>query len=174
KEFFGGSSDDLSKALEFNFCPILRKDFIIDEYQVIEAKSIGADVLLLIAAALDTARMEQLSSLARSLGLEVLIEVHSEEELQKLPDGAADAIGVNNRDLKTFTVRRELSLELSDKIPHEVVKVSESGIEEPGHLLELRAAGYRGFLIGERFMREARPHDACRKFIEEVQRTAMK
>ena len=167
--FFGGSSEDLVTTRSFNFCPILRKDFIIDEYQIVEAKSLGADVILVIAAALSTEQMKQFCTGAHSLGLEVLVEVHSEEELLKVPFSEVDLIGVNNRDLKTFAVDRNTSLELSSKIPTEIMKITESGLEEPAHLVELKKAGFSGFLIGERFMRESRPHDACRVFIEEVQ-----
>ena len=167
-EFFGGSSEDLTVARSFNFCPILRKDFIVDEYQVVEAKSIGADVILLIAAALESKEIETLSGFAKGLGLEVLLEVHSLEELEKSPLQNVDVVGVNNRDLKTFTVDTKTSLEILPKIPSEKLKISESGIREPKDLVELKKAGFDGFLIGERFMQESRPHEACSHFISEV------
>jgi len=168
EKFFGGSSKDLMTARSFNFCPILRKDFVVDEYQVIEAKSIGADVVLLIAAALTTEEMTKLSKQAHSLGLEVLVEVHSQEELKAVPFSEVDVIGVNNRDLKTFEVDMQLSLKLLPEIPGELVKISESGIENPKDLVQLKQAGFDGFLIGGRFMKESRPQDACKAFIQEA------
>lgn len=166
--FFGGTLEDLVTARRFNFCPILRKDFIIDPYQVIEAKAKGADVILLIAAALDPERTEQLAQLARSLGMEVLLEVHSEEEVASHASEHIDLVGVNNRDLGTFEVSTETSLRLADKIPADFMKISESGINDAETISRLHAAGYRGFLIGETFMKSAHPAVACRKLIEKV------
>jgi len=166
--FFGGKNEDLTTARKYNFCPILRKDFTIDPYQVIEAKSIGADTILLIAAVLSSEEIKELSHLAKSLGMEVLLEVHNEEELNKNLDSGADLIGVNNRNLKTFTTDIEISLKLAEIIPDEFVKVSESGINEPQNLLRLRAAGFRGFLMGEHFMQDNRPEVTCAKFIQQV------
>src|SRR3990170_4153020 len=129
KNFFGGSNEDLTTARKYNFCPILRKDFTIDEYQIVEAKSIGADAILLIAAALEPSKLKSLADFAHTFGLEVLLEVHNEEELEGSLDAGADLIGVNNRDLKTFQLSIEVSKRLADLIPSTVVKVSESGIE---------------------------------------------
>lgn len=168
KQFFGGSNEDLTTARKFNFCPILRKDFTVDEYQVIEAKSIGADVILLIAAALSPAEVKHLTSVAHSLGLEVLLEVHNREELEATLDTGADLIGVNNRNLKTFELSVEISKSLASLIPNEVVKVSESGIESPDTILELKKYGYEGFLMGQNFMQHSRPEEACRDFIDEL------
>src|SRR5215212_10130956 len=126
--FFGGSNADLENA-RINSIPILRKDFIIDEYQVIEAKAIGADVILLIAACLTPADVKRLASFAKTLDLEVLLEIHNEEELDHICD-ECDVVGVNNRDLKYFTVDINQSLELSEKIPADKVKISESGITD--------------------------------------------
>ncbi|MFZ6012292.1 MAG: indole-3-glycerol phosphate synthase TrpC, partial [Bacteroidota bacterium] len=168
KHFFGGSNEDLTIARKFNYCPILRKDFTMDEYQVIEAKSIGADAILLIAAVLEPSRSKQLAALAHSLGLEVLLEVHDEEELKSNLDVAADLIGVNNRNLKTFEVSIDVSKRLSSLIPDTVVKVSESGISEPGTIVELRQYGYEGFLMGENFMKHSRPEKEAREFIEKL------
>ncbi len=165
KEFFGGSSEDLMVARKFNFCPILRKDFTIDEYQIIEAKSIGADAILLIAAILEPRRIKVLSSFARSLGLEVLLEVHSAEELYPNVFSEVDLMGVNNRDLKTFEVNLEVSKKLAALIPDEIIKISESGIGSPETIVELRKFGYQGFLMGENFMKHARPEQAAREFI---------
>lgn len=168
KKFFGGSNDDLTTARKFNFCPILRKDFTIDEYQIIEAKSIGADVILLIAAALESSQMKSFASVAHSLGLEVLLEVHNKEELERSLDAGADLIGVNNRDLKTFNLSIEVSKSLASMIPKEVVKVSESGIESPDTIVELREYGYEGFLMGQNFMQHSVPEKACKEFIDEL------
>lgn len=168
KKFFGGSNEDLTIARKFNFCPILRKDFTIDEYQIIEAKSIGADVILLIAAALTPSEVKSLTSLAHTLGLEVLLEVHNKEELQSTLDAGADLIGVNNRDLKTFKLSIEISKSLASLIPSEVVKVSESGIESPQTILELREYGYEGFLMGQNFMQHSSPEKACMEFVQDL------
>lgn len=164
-EFFGGSNDDLSTARRANICPILRKDFIIDEYQIAEAKSIGADAILLIAAVLDPAALKKLAAFAHSLGLEVLMEVHNEAELVSNLQSQADMVGVNNRDLKTFKVSIDVSKKLAALIPDQVVKVSESGISDPGTIRDLSAYGYRGFLIGENFMKAASPRSAAAEFI---------
>lgn len=167
-KFFGGSSQDLTIARACNFCPVLRKDFIVDEYQVIEAKSIGADAILLIAAALSCEEMKRFSELAHSLGLEVLAEVHTREELHKIPLHLVDIIGVNNRDLNTFHVDITTSLELLSILPTEIARISESGIETPADLVRLRQAGFNGVLIGETFMRHSRPQDACKAFISKA------
>lgn len=168
KQFFGGSSDDLMTARKYNFCPILRKDFTIDEYQIIEAKSIGADAILLIAAALAPARLKELARFAKSFGLEVLLEVHDKEELQANLDADADLLGVNNRSLKTFDVSIDVSKQLASMIPKELVKVSESGISSPETILELRQYGYEGFLMGENFMKHSQPEKSCKEFIEKL------
>ena len=168
KHFFGGSNEDLMTARKFNFCPILRKDFTIDEYQIIEAKSIGADVILLIAAALTPGQVKTLTEFAHSFGLEVFLEVHDEEELFATQHAGADLIGVNNRDLKTFELSIEVSKSLASLIPKEVVKVSESGIESPGTIVELKKYGYEGFLMGQNFMQHSRPEQACKEFIDEL------
>lgn len=170
KNFFGGSSEDLTTARKFNFCPILRKDFTIDEYQIVEAKSIGADAILLIAAVLDASRMKALAAFAHALGLEVLLEVHNEEELEKSLDAGADLIGVNNRDLKTFNLSIEVSKRLANRIPAAVVKVSESGIESVQAILDLKTYGYEGFLMGQNFMQHSRPEAACREFIDDLRK----
>jgi indole-3-glycerol phosphate synthase len=166
KDFFGGSNADLEKA-RINTIPILRKDFIIDEYQVVEAKSIGADVILLIAACLTPAEVKNLASFAKSLGLEVLLEIHNEQELDHISD-ECDVVGVNNRDLKYFTVDINRSIELSEKIPAHKVKISESGITDTETIHRLRAAGFRGFLIGENFMREQDPAIAFASFVNHL------
>ncbi len=169
-KFFGGSNDDLVAARNANACPIIRKDFTIDEYQVIEARSIGADAILIIAAAMKPAECKSLTELAHSLGLEVLLEVHDEVELSSNLDSGADLIGVNNRNLKTFEVSIETSRRLAKSIPSNCVAVSESGISSPSAIHELRALGYEGFLIGEEFMKYPRPDEAAREFIGKVGR----
>ncbi len=166
--FFDGSNEDLTTARNFNFCPILRKDFTIDEYQIIEAKSIGADAILLIAAVLTPEEIQELASCAKSLGLEVLLEVHNEDELARSVGDHIDLLGVNNRDLSTFKTSVDVSKELSEKIPDQFVKVSESGINDPGIIVDLMNYGYEGFLIGEYFMRFGRPGKACRDLVRKV------
>jgi indole-3-glycerol phosphate synthase len=169
EQFFGGKNADLNEAREFNFCPILRKDFIIDEYQVVEAKSIGADAVLLIAECLEKKELARLARLAKSLGLETLMEIHSADQLDKINE-AIDLVGVNNRNLKDFSVSLSVSLDLAEHIPDDVVKVSESGFSDPNAVVELRRRGYRGFLIGEFFMRSPDPADACANFVRQVRR----
>jgi indole-3-glycerol phosphate synthase len=168
-EFFGGTNADLTTARRYNFCPILRKDFIIDEYQVLEAKSIGADAVLLIAAILTPAEIKTLGRLARRLGLEVLLEVHDAAELAHAahPD-AVDLVGVNNRNLHDFSVSLDTSLALAEAIPAEFVKVSESGIASAVAIQRLRAGGYHGFLLGEALMKHARPERACATLVQEL------
>ena len=165
KEFFGGTSDDLKTARKYNFCPVLRKDFIVDEYQIVEAKSIGADAILLIAAALEPKRLKELAAFAKTLGLEVLMEVHNQEELEQNLNEHLDVVGVNNRNLKTFDVSIDTSKQLSELISDEFVKISESGISDPETIKELRNYGFKGFLIGETFMKSARPELAAKEFI---------
>jgi len=169
QNYFGGKNEDLTTARKFNFCPILRKDFIIDEYQIVEAKSIGADVILLIAGILETPKLNQLAAFARSLGLEILLEVHDQEELERTLSDQVDVIGVNNRNLKDFSVSIQTSKELSRLIPDSFIKVSESGIGQPATIMELREYGYRGFLMGEAFMKTSRPERACAAFIQALQ-----
>jgi len=171
ESFFGGSDEDFLAARSANNCPMLRKDFVIDEYQIIEAKSIGADVILLIAASLTSETIKKYASLAHSLGMEVLLEVHNENELLQNLSSDADLIGVNNRDLKTFDVSIEVSRRLYPLIPREVIKVSESGIDSVNAILELKKVGFQGFLMGQKFMEQTDPGLACKNFIREL-RTA--
>jgi indole-3-glycerol phosphate synthase len=170
KVYFGGTSEDLKTARKFNYCPILRKDFVVDEYQILEAKSIGADCILLIAAALEPAKLKSLALFAKSLGLEVLLEVHDGEELEKSLCEAVDLVGINNRNLKTFEVSLEVSMRLVEKIPSSFLKISESGISDPSTLVTLRKAGFDGFLIGENFMKSARPEQAALNFMKEFRK----
>ncbi len=165
--FFGGKNEDLTEARKYNFCPILRKDFVIDEYQLIEAKAIGADAILLIAECLEKNKLKQLAETASNLGLEVLMEIHSGEQLSKI-NPYVDAVGVNNRNLKTFEVSIENSLHLINGIPDSVVKVSESGLKKPETVIRLKEAGFQGFLVGTRFMHSDDPAKACAQFINEI------
>lgn len=167
-EFFGGKNEDLTEARKYNYCPILRKDFIIDEYQLIEAKSIGADCILLIAANLSPKRCVELSTFAHSIGLEVLMEVHNRKELESHVNTHLDIIGVNNRNLHDFSTSIQTSIELSEFIPDEFVKISESGISEAEQILQLKEYGYKGFLIGGHFMKKAEPVRACKELISKV------
>ncbi len=166
-EFFGGSSADLIEARKHNVCPILRKDFIIDEYQIVEAKSIGADMILLIARILTKEEIDRFAKLANQLGMEVLLEIHNEEELAKISPNV-QIVGVNNRNLATFETTINTSKHLAEKIPNEFLKISESGIHSTEVIEELRSFGFEGFLIGERFMQSARPDQACRQFIQTI------
>lgn len=167
-EYFGGTLENLVKARETNpEIPILRKDFMIDTYQIFEAKAHGADVILLIAACLEKEQAKILTKQAKSLGMEVLMEVHNAEELEKVND-FVDIVGVNNRDLKSFTMDIETSVRLSKLIPGKFVKISESGLDTAKTIHYLRENGFKGFLIGETFMKTENPGEACRKFIEEL------
>ncbi|TXD81779.1 indole-3-glycerol phosphate synthase TrpC [Subsaximicrobium wynnwilliamsii] len=163
---FGGTMDDLLMARENCNLPILRKEFIIDEYQIIEAKAIGADAILLIASILTKAEIKAFSELAKSLQLEVLLEVHNEAELQKSIMPSLDLLGVNNRNLKTFEVSLETSKRLSQLIPDYFVKVSESGISSIDAIKSLQPYGYKGFLIGENFMKTKDPGKSAAAFIK--------
>jgi len=159
--FFQGSLRNLALASAAAELPCLRKDFIVDEYQILEARAHHGDAILLIAAALPDAEMKQLSRTARSLALDVLVEVHTAEELDRvlstLGEGGADAVGVNNRNLKTLEVDLNTSLDLVERIPAGVVRVAESGIATAADLSRLRAAGFSAFLIGESLMRQPDP-----------------
>jgi len=167
-EFFGGTPMDLMAAQRFVTCPVLRKDFVIDEYQLYEAKAMGADVVLLIAAALTVEQTLELARKAHELGLEVLLEVHNAEEIGHAND-FVDMLGVNNRNLKTFEQNIQTSFDLAALIPDKFVKVSESGISKTETVKELRKAGYKGFLMGENFMKEENPAEELKNFIANLQ-----
>ncbi len=164
--FFGGTAGDL-KSARVNNIPILRKDFIIDEYQIVEARAMGADVILLIAACLSPQRVKELASFAKTLQLEVLLEIHNEDELQHICD-ATEIVGINNRDLKTFTVDINRSIELGKKIPAGKLKIAESGINNTDTICTFKNAGFHGFLIGENFMKEADPTIAFAEFVKQL------
>lgn len=167
EKFFGGSSDDLQQARALNNIPILRKDFIVDEYQIIEAKAIGADVILLIAECLTKEEVAHLAKFAHNFGLEVLLEVHSGDQLDKVTDHI-QLVGVNNRDLTTFKVDFNRSCELASQIPAGKCKVAESGISNTDAIITLKQAGFQGFLIGEHFMKEENPPRAFEQFVSEL------
>lgn len=162
--FFGGSTEDLVKA-RVNNIPILRKEFIIDEYQLVEAKAMGADVILLIAACLTPADVQRLARFAQSLQLEVLLELHDEEELAHVCEETV-LVGINNRNLKTFVVDIERSLAMAQRIPANKVKIAESGISSAENIRLFRDHGFRGFLIGENFMKEPNPGAAFEQFVK--------
>ncbi len=167
--FFGGSPQDLQIARLYNpTTPILRKEFVINAYQLHEAKAMGADVILLIAACLSPAQSTELAALAHELGLEVLLEVHDLAELQAHAHIGADLIGVNNRNLKTFEVDLNISAELAPKIPAKAIKVAESGIHTHQEMEWLKKVGFQGFLIGESFMKTANPEVALAEFLKPV------
>jgi indole-3-glycerol phosphate synthase len=165
--YFGGTPQDIMAARPFITCPVLRKDFVIDEYQLYEAKAMGADVILLIAAALTGKQTFELARKAHELGLEVLLEVHNTDEIRHAND-YTDMLGVNNRNLKTFEQSIQVSFDLAGLIPDQFVKVSESGISKAETVQELRKAGYKGFLMGENFMKETNPAEALSGFITEL------
>jgi indole-3-glycerol phosphate synthase len=168
KEYFGGSLVDLINARKLTNIPILRKEFIIDEYQIIEAKANGADVILLIAACLEENQIMNFSSLAKEIGLEVLIEIHNENELKKCLIDTIDIIGVNNRNLKTFEVDINTSVKLSNMIPQRFLKISESGISNYNEIRKLRKNGFKGFLIGELFMKNNNPGKEVLDLIQKI------
>lgn len=168
QKYFGGTAEDLVAARKVTDLPILRKDFIIDEIQLYEARAIGADVILLIAAALEPAKLKQLAKQAKKLDLEVILEVHTFEELQNHITADATFIGVNNRDLKTFNVDIELSIQLAKDIPPEFLKVTESGLKSSSEIKRLASAGYKGFLIGESFLVSDDPGAACQRLLNEI------
>lgn len=160
-DFFGGSTDDFLRARKANpGTPMLRKDFIVDEYQLFEARAMGADIVLLIAACLSPAEVKQLAAKAHDLNLQVLLEVHNSEELSSSLCDDVDIVGVNNRNLKTFETSIQNSIELSEQIPDSFVKISESGLKDAQTILELFQHGYKGFLIGETFMKTENPGTA--------------
>lgn len=164
EEFFGGDLDDLIQAKVITDVPILRKDFIIDTWQIAEAKAFGADVILLIAACLSVEEVKKLAAFAKSIGLEVLLEIHNEEELPHICD-EIDMVGVNNRNLKTFEVNIKTSLELINKMPTGKPAIAESGISDVNTIVTLRKAGFKGFLIGETFMKKENPGLAFEQFV---------
>lgn len=162
--FFGGTMKDLEDAREQQI-PILRKDFMVDEYQIIESKAYGADIILLIAACLPVAEVKHLAIFAKNLGLNVLLEIHNQLELEHICD-EVDVVGINNRNLKDFKVDIHHSIELGNLIPQDKIKIAESGIHDLETLALLKSHGFQGFLMGEIFMKEENPGQAFRNFAE--------
>ncbi len=169
--YFGGSLKDLEAVREQIDITVLRKDFIVSEYQIYESKAAGADLILLIASALLPEEARSYALLAKELGLEVLLEVHSREEIESHLFNEVDLLGVNNRNLKTFETDIALSKELIKEIPDQFVAVSESGISDPAAAYELAVLGYKAFLIGESFMKQPEPGKACGDFIRDLKWT---
>ena len=166
-KYFGGSNEDITSVRSEINIPILRKDFILDEYQIVESKSLGADVILLIAASLSKEDVKNLSRFAKSFDLQVILEIHSEDELSYLCD-SIDVVGVNNRNLKKFETDINNSINIAGMIPSSFLKISESGISTSKEILRLKEHGYDGFLIGENFMKKEDPVFACNDFIKKL------
>ena len=167
EDFFGGSITDLQTAKKHLDIPVLRKDFIVDEYQVYETKAIGADLMLLIAECLTKDEVFNLAKLAKEIGLEVLLEIHSEDQLEKVNEHI-DLIGINNRNLKTFIVDTEKSKQILKQLPTDLIKVAESGISDPEVVKDLKAVGFQSFLIGENFMKNENPAQAFQEFVNQI------
>lgn len=167
EEYFGGDLDDLIQTKVVTDIPVLRKDFIVDRWQIAESKAFGADVILLIAACLSPAQVKEFASYAHELGLESILEIHEEAELEHYCE-EVDMIGINNRDLASFKVDVNLSLDLISKLPPGRPAIAESGITDVQVIKELRAAGFKGFLIGERFMRENDPGNSFEEFMSNL------
>jgi len=174
EQFFQGSLDDLREASAHSSLPCLRKDFIVDEFQIVEARANRADAILLIVAALDEKELVALAGIARSHSLDVLCEAHDERELQRALDAGCDLIGINSRNLRSFEVNLETAFRLAEKIPSTCVRVAESGIQSGADLARLRSAGYQAFLIGESLMRQERPGAALEKLIGEAKMAVSK
>jgi indole-3-glycerol phosphate synthase len=167
-QFFQGSLDYLREASSSSSLPCVRKDFIVDEFQIVEARAYCADAILLIVAALDQKELVSLAGIARSQGLDVLCEAHDEQELQRALDAGCDLLGVNSRNLHTFEVDLGTAFRLAEKIPAACVRVAESGIQSGADLARLRSAGYEAFLIGESLMKAEKPGEALAKLMEEA------
>jgi indole-3-glycerol phosphate synthase len=172
EEFFQGSLDNLQRASASVKLPCLQKDFIVDEFQLVQARACCADAILLIVAVLAQGELIALSDKSRALGLDVLCEAHNEEELHRAVDAGCNLIGVNNRDLRTFKVDVQTALRLAELIPQDVVSVAESGIRNGADIARLRAAGYKAFLIGESLMKAESPGEALKSLLAEADREA--
>lgn len=166
-DFFGGELADLELAGSLTKTPLLRKDFVVDEYQLYQAKISGASAILLIASALMIEETKQLAKKAKELNLDVLLEIHNEQELHHIND-KVDVVGVNNRNLGTFITDIQISFDLANKIPDDFIKISESGISETQTVIDLQQAGYKGFLMGENFMKTSNPGKALEDFINQL------
>lgn len=167
EKFFGGSFEDLKQARTLTETPLLRKDFMIDEYQLYQAAMYGASAILLIASALTVSQTKELAKKSKGLGLDVLLEIHDEKELEHINE-YVDVVGINNRNLGTFVTNVQVSFDLGEKIPSEFLKISESGISDPQMVKDLRQAGFSGFLMGENFMKTSNPGQALAEFIKQL------
>lgn len=167
KDFFGARTDDFTTIRQQVNTPLLRKEFIIDPYQVYETKAMGADIILLIAECLDAKQVQSLATLAQQLGLDVLLEIHSEEQLPKVCD-EINILGINNRNLKTFEVNIEHSISIAHSLPPDIIKISESGLSKPETVLDLYKEGFKGFLMGENFMKQSDPGQAFTEFCQQI------
>jgi len=172
EEFFQGSLENLRRAWSRTELPCLQKDFIVDEFQLLQARACRADAILLIVAVLSQAELIALATKGLALGLDVLCEAHSEEELRRAIDAGANLIGVNNRDLRTFKVDVNTALRLAGMIPKGVISVAESGIDSGADIARLRGAGYHAFLIGESLMKEESPGEALKALLTDAEREA--
>ena len=169
-DFFGAKPNDFSVVRQTVEIPLLRKDFVIDEFQIFESKAMGADVVLLIASVLSPPLIERLTYLTHDLGMEVLLETHHQKEILDNLETTADMIGINNRNLSTFEVDIEQSIRLCEKLPREKIKIAESGLDHIATIQKLKTAGFDGFLIGEYFMKNNNPGNACQELIKELNR----
>jgi len=167
--FFGGTFEDFKLARKLTSTPLLRKDFIVDEYQLYQAKALGANAVLLIASCLTVAEVREFAVKSKELGMDVLLEIHNEKELEYINE-YIDVVGINNRNLGSFITDIQISFDLGEKIPKEFLKISESGISKPQTIIELRQAGFSGFLMGENFMKTSDPGKALAEFIEEIEK----
>lgn len=167
-EFFGAKHDDFTTARKYNNCPILRKDFIVDEYQIIESKSMGADAILLIAKMLSPKEVLQFAKTAKNLGLEVFLELQNQTEIENYFFAEVDLVGINNRNLNTFEVDIDNSIKLAQQLPVNIPKIAESGIESAASIQTLKTNGFNGFLIGEYFMRNSNPAKKCNELIQQL------
>ncbi|MGA6988350.1 MAG: indole-3-glycerol phosphate synthase TrpC [Terriglobales bacterium] len=174
EQFFQGSLDYLRAASSSTSLPCLRKDFIVDELQIVEARANRADAILLIVAALEQKELVSLAAAARSHSLDVLCEAHDEAELRRALDAGCDLIGINSRNLRTFEVNLETAFRLAEKVPASCVRVAESGIQSGADIARLRSAGYQAFLIGESLMKATRPAEALAKLTEEARMAVSK
>ena len=168
EHFFGAKKEDLPTARRFNYCPILRKDFVLDEYQIVESKSIGADAILLIAAMLSVNEIESYTKMAHSFGMEVMLETHTSKEVLDHQETTVDIVGINNRNLHNFEVDIENSIKLLQALPKNIVKVAESGLESAETIRLLKQHGFDGFLIGEYFMKHSHPAEKCKEIIKQL------
>nr|WP_320119858.1 indole-3-glycerol phosphate synthase TrpC [uncultured Marinifilum sp.] len=167
ESFFGAQAEDFDAARKTLQIPLLRKEFIVDPYQIYQSKAMGADVILLIAAILTPQRCKDFAFLAKELGMEVLLELHDESELEYV-NKFVDLVGINNRNLKTFAVDTHKSIQLASKLPEDMIRVAESGLSSAGIVKEMRDKGFQAFLMGEYFMKQVSPGDACNEFIKEI------